>query len=50
MKKFERRDYVNYRLEKSEETFEVAELLFKNLKWNAVINRLYYACFYAVTA
>ena len=30
--------------------FEDANLLAKNDRWNAVINRLYYACFYAVIA
>jgi len=50
MKEFERKDYVNYRIEKSIETFEVAELLFTHSKWNSAINRLYYACFYAITA
>ncbi len=50
MKEFERKDYVNYRIEKSIETFEVAELLYANSKWNSTINRLYYACFYAITA
>lgn len=29
---------------------DVAELLIKNKKWNSVVNRLYYACFYAVSA
>jgi len=50
MKDVERKDYVNYRIEKSIETFEVAELLYANSKWNSTINRLYYACFYAITA
>ena len=49
MKKEEKDNYVNYRLEKAEETFEVAELLIKNKKWNSAINRLYYASFYAIT-
>lgn len=38
-----RKDYIHYRLEKSIESLEVAELLAKNSKWNAAINRLYYA-------
>jgi len=50
MKEVERKDYINYRIEKSNETFEVAELLYDNSKWNSTINRLYYACFYAITA
>lgn len=49
MKEGERSDYIQYRIEKAEETLEVAELLIKNSKWNSAINRLYYSCFYAVT-
>ncbi len=44
------KDYVVYRLDKAKDTLEVAELLIKNSKWNAAVNRLYYACFYAVNA
>jgi uncharacterized protein (UPF0332 family) len=49
MKEFDKTDYVNYRLKKSIETLEVAELLYENSKWNSTINRLYYACFYCIT-
>jgi len=41
-------DYIKYRFHRSEESFEEAIILSENGKWNAVINRLYYACFYAV--
>ena len=50
MKELNRRDYVNYRLEKALETFDAALLLFENSQWNSTINRLYYASFYAVSA
>ncbi|MCH7658796.1 MAG: HEPN domain-containing protein [Bacteroidetes bacterium] len=43
-------DYINYRLERACESVEEAQLLAGNKSWNATINRLYYACFYAVTA
>ena len=49
MKPSERKEYVKYRLEKSEETLEVAQLLVENKKWNSAINRLYYSAFYAVS-
>lgn len=49
MKSSERENYVRYRLKKSEETYEVAELLIEHEKWNSAINRLYYAAYYAVT-
>lgn len=43
-------DYIKYRFHRAEESFEEAIILAANGKWNAVINRLYYACFYAVIA
>jgi len=49
MKPSERGEYVKYRLEKAEEAFQAATLLVANSQWNAAINRLYYAAFYAVT-
>ena len=42
--------YIRYRVEKSEETYQAASLLAEAKMWNSVVNRLYYACFYAVTA
>ena len=45
-----REDYINYRFHRAEESFEEALILAKEERWNAVINRLYYACFYAVIA
>lgn len=46
----ERDEYIRYRLEKALESFEMAELLIKNEKWNAAVNRLYYAAYYAVSS
>lgn len=46
----EKKAYIKYRLEKADETYEVAELLVNNQKWNSAINRLYYAAYYAVSA
>lgn len=43
-------EYVYYRLKLSKETMRDVELLIANNRWNAAINRMYYACFYAVTA
>ena len=42
--------YIRYRIEKSNETYKAACLLAEGKIWNSVINRLYYACFYAVSA
>ncbi|MBS1529856.1 MAG: HEPN domain-containing protein [Bacteroidetes bacterium] len=43
-------DYIEYRLSKADEAFHDAELLAENNSWNSCINRLYYACYYAVSA
>ena len=41
---------IQYRIERAEETIEEASLLSKESHFNAAINRLYYACFYAASA
>jgi uncharacterized protein (UPF0332 family) len=43
-------DYINYRLSKAQESLDDAKLLAHNESWNACINRLYYACYYSVSA
>jgi uncharacterized protein (UPF0332 family) len=43
-------DYISYRLSKAKESLQDAKLLAKNNSWNACINRLYYCCYYAVSA
>src|SRR5258708_29003903 len=43
-------DYIYYRLSKAKESFQDAMLLAENNSWNACINRLYYSCYYAVSA
>lgn len=42
--------YVRYRLEKAQETYQAALVLYDAAQWNSVINRLYYACFYSAGA
>jgi uncharacterized protein (UPF0332 family) len=49
MKK-EIRTLVIYRLNRSDESLEEALILLKKDHVNTFVNRLYYACFYAVTA
>jgi len=44
------KDLVSYRLSRANETLEDAIILANSERWNACVNRLYYACFYAVTA
>lgn len=43
------KDLIQYRLERAYETFEDAKILHKSKRWKACVNRLYYACFYAVS-
>lgn len=50
MTESERQTYIRYRLEKAETTLAEAKLLAQNGYWNTCGNRLYYACFYAITA
>ena len=41
---------VKYRLDRANESMAEAKLLAKDGYYNATLNRLYYACFYATTA
>ena len=43
-------DLVLYRLQRARQTLEDARLLANASRWNPCVNRLYYACFYAVSA
>ena len=44
------KDLIAYRLSRADETLKDARVLAKSGRWDACVNRLYYACFYAVTA
>ncbi len=50
MKQDERQELVNYRISKAKDTIQEIEILIQNKLWNTAINRLYYACYYAVSA
>ena len=41
---------IKYRLERAHEAMEEAKLMFDDGHINTYVNRLYYACFYAVSA
>jgi uncharacterized protein (UPF0332 family) len=43
-------EYIAYRIERAWKTFNDAKALIETQSWNSSINRLYYACFYAVLA
>jgi uncharacterized protein (UPF0332 family) len=44
------KDLVLYRMTRADEALEDARILARAQRWNACVNRLYYACFYAVSA
>jgi uncharacterized protein (UPF0332 family) len=46
----ETRTLVRYRLERAREALDEAVLLLQSGHANTYVNRLYYACFYAVSA
>lgn len=46
----ERQELVVYRIRKARETFNEVELHIANELWATAVNRLYYACYYAVIA
>ncbi len=46
----DRKELVKYRITKAKETLEEVKLHIKNELWSTAINRLYYACYYAVIA
>jgi uncharacterized protein (UPF0332 family) len=43
-------DLIKYRVSRSFETLREAEILIENSFWNASVNRIYYFCFYIVSA
>ena len=45
-----REKLIKYRLDRAHETLEEAYIMADTKHWNACVNRLYYACFYAVNA
>jgi uncharacterized protein (UPF0332 family) len=46
----EERALIEYRMERAHETLDEAEIMFDAGRINTFVNRLYYACFYAVSA
>ncbi len=46
----EKADLIDYRLKRATETLEEIEIHLENKLYNTAINRLYYACYFAVTA
>ncbi len=50
MSKNSKQEYIQYRLGQAKETLDAARSLAEDKYWNSVINRLYYSCFYAISA
>jgi len=50
MTEYKPEDYSIYRIQKAKETIAEVEVQIQNEFWNTAINRMYYACFYAVSA
>jgi uncharacterized protein (UPF0332 family) len=44
------RELIAYRLQRARDSLEDARILADAGRWNPCVNRLYYACFYAVSA
>jgi uncharacterized protein (UPF0332 family) len=45
-----KKDLIKYRLSRAWDTLEDARILADRKRWNSTINRLYYACYYAINA
>lgn len=50
MTNFTPEDYIKYRIDRANETIKEVRVHIDNRFWNTAINRMYYACFYAVSA
>ncbi len=44
------KELVQYRIQRARDTLEDARILANANRWNPCVNRLYYACFYAISA
>ncbi len=50
MREDERQELIRYRMQRAKETLQEVRLHIDNQLWATAINRMYYACFYAVSA
>ena len=50
MKGEERQELISYRIQRARETINEVKLHIDNKLWSTAINRIYYACYYAVSA
>ena len=47
---YSKEELAKYRIARSKESLEEAEILSRSNHWNTVANRLYYSCFYIASA
>ena len=47
---YSKEELVRYRIERAKEAFRDTEYLIGEERWNAAANRMYYSCFYIVSA
>ena len=47
---YSKEELVKYRLERAKEAYEDGQILASKKRWNSAANRLYYSCFYLVSA
>ncbi len=50
MTDFTPEDYIKYRIDRAKETIEEVRTHIENQFWNTAINKMYYVCYYAVSA
>lgn len=50
MNDFTTEDYIKYKLQKARDTISEVGILIDNQLWDTAVNRIYYACFYAVSS
>lgn len=47
---YSKNELIQYRINRAEESLEEAKLLANDEYWNSTINRLYYCCYYIISA
>jgi uncharacterized protein (UPF0332 family) len=50
MNEQERQELVHYRIKRAKSTLKEVNIHVENKLWSTAVNRLYYACYYAVSA
>jgi uncharacterized protein (UPF0332 family) len=50
MNHIERKELIDHRLKRAKSTLIEVDLLVENKLWSTAVNRIYYACYYAVIA